>query len=85
MKEGYFVLWLPGLVFPLVLEPNFYVYTNFKIRSSKLIRIVSKTDKNIKKCPRVYILAVNDNFISQMDQFKLKKFFAGGGALFLWK
>ena len=68
------------------LGPNFYVYAPiFKIRSSKLVRIVSETDQDIKKCSRVYILAVIDNRISQMGQFELKSFFAGGGGLFSWK
>ena len=38
-------------------------------------------------CFRVYILAVIDNRISQMGQFELKSFFAGGGGgvIFSWK
>ena len=56
-----------------------------KFRDSKLVRIVSETDQNIKKCSRVYILAVIDDLISQMGQFELKSFFAGGGGLFSWK
>ena len=51
----------------------------FKIRSSKLVRIVSETDQDIKKCSRVYILAVIGNRISHTGQFELKSFFAGGG------
>ena len=74
------------MVFSPILGPNFYVYAPiFKIRSSKLVRIVSETDQDIKKCSRVYILAVIDNLISQMGQFELKSFFAGGGGLFSWK
>ena len=62
-----------GGFFSPVLGPNFYVYaTIFKIRSSKLVRIVSETDQDIKKCSRVYILAVIDNRISHMGQFELK-------------
>ena len=58
--------------FSPVLGPNFYVYASiFKIWSSKLVRIVSETDQDIKKCSRVYILAVTDNPISHMGQFEL--------------
>ena len=79
-------MWSPGVFFSPILGPNFYVYAPiFKIRSSKLVRIVSETDWDIKKCSRVYILAVIDNRISQMGQFELKSFFAGGGGLFSWK
>ena len=75
--RAYFFLWSPGEVFSPVLWPNFYVYAPiFKIRSS---RIVSETDQDIKKCSRVYILAVIGNRISHMGQFELKSFFAGGG------
>ena len=67
--------------FSPVLGPNFYVYAPiFKIRSSKLVRIVSETDQ--EKCSRVYILAVIDNRISHIGQFELKSFFAIGGAFF---
>jgi hypothetical protein len=76
----------PGEVFSLVLGPNFFVYAPiFKIRSSKLVRIVSKTDQDIKKCSRVHRLAVFDNRISHMGQFELKSFFAGGGGIFSLK
>ena len=69
--------------FSPVLGPNFYVYAPiFKIRSYKLVRIVSETDWDIKKYYRVYILAVIDNRISQRGQFELKSFFAGGGGVF---
>ena len=69
--------------FSPVLGPNFYVYAPiFKIRSSKLVRIVSETDQDIKKGSRVYILAVMDNLFSHMGQFELKSFFAGGGGYF---
>ena len=61
--------------FSPVLTPNFYVYAPiFKIRSSKLVRIVSETDQDIKKCCRVYILAVIENRISHIGQFELKYF-----------
>ena len=84
--RAHFVLWSPGEVFSPVLGPNFYVYAPiFKIRSSKLVRIVSETDQDIKKCSRLYILAVIDNRISHMGQFELKSFFAGGGGIFSWK
>ena len=53
-----------------------------KFRGSTLVRIVSETDQGIKKCSRVYILAVIDNRISHMGQFQLKSFFAGGGPFF---
>ena len=76
-------MWSPGEDFSPVLGPNFYVYPPiFKIRSSKLIRIVSETDNNNKKCSRVYILTVIDNRISDMGQFELKSFFEGGGFFF---
>ena len=59
MTRANLVLWSPGVFFSPVLGPNFYVYGPiFKIRSSKLVRIVSETDWDIKKCSRVYILAV---------------------------
>ena len=85
--RAYFVVWSPGEVFSPVLGPNFYVYASiFKIQSSKLVRIVSETDQNIKKCSRLYILAVIGNRISHMGQFELKSFFAGGGGgIFSWK
>jgi hypothetical protein len=54
----------------------------FMHRFSKLVRIVSETDKDIKKCYRVYILAVIDNRISHMGQFEMKSFFADGRAFF---
>ena len=69
--------------FSPALGNNFYVWAPiFKIRSSKLVRIESETDNDIKKCSRVHILAVIDNRISHMGQFELKSFFAGGGAFF---
>ena len=72
-----------GEGFSPVFGPNFYVYARiFKIRSSKLVRIVSETDQDIKKCSRVYILAVIDNCISHMGQFELKSFFTGGRIFF---
>ena len=59
----------------LLHPPNFYVYAPiFKIRSFNLVRIVLETGQDIKKCSRVYILAVIDNRISQMGQFELKSF-----------
>ena len=58
------------------------IINELKIRSSKLVRIVSETDQDIKKCFRVYILAVIDNRISHMGQFGKKSFFAGGGVIF---
>ena len=69
-RKAYFVLWSPGLVFSPVLGPNFFVYEQiFKIRSFKLVRIVSETDYDIKRYPVVYILAFIDNFIRHIDQF----------------
>jgi hypothetical protein len=85
MKEGEHILFYGrrGCFFSSVLGPPFYVHAPiFKIRSSKLVRIVSETDQDIKKCSRVYILAVIDNRISHMGQFELKSFFAGWGAFF---
>ena len=80
MKESMFCFVVAGGGFLPVLGPNFYVYAPiFKIRSSRLVRIVSEIDQDIKKCYRVYILAVIDNRISHMGQFELKSFFAGGG------
>ena len=62
--RAYFILWSPEEVFSPILGPNFYVYAPiFKIRSSKLVRIVSENDQDIKKCSRVYILAVIGNCI----------------------
>ena len=71
------------MVFSPVLGPNFYVYA--PIQNSKSVRIVSETDWDIKKCSRVYILAVIDNRISHMGQFELKSFFAGGFFFSSWK
>ena len=84
MKESMFCFMVAGGGSSPVLGPNFYVYAPiFKIQSSKLVRIVLETVQDIKKCSRVYILAVIDNRISHMGQFELKLFFAGeGGGLF---
>ena len=85
MKEGEHILFYGhrGRFFSPVLGPNFYVYAQiFKIRNSKLVTIVSETDQDIKKCSRVYILAVIDNRISHIGQFELKSFFAGGRFFF---
>ena len=48
---------------------------------SKLVRIVSETDQDIKSF--LEYVAVIDNHISHMGQFELKSFFAGGGFFFL--
>ena len=79
MREGEHILFYSrrGRFFHLLF--NFYVYAPiFKIQSSKLVRIVSETDQDIKKCSRVYILAVIDNRISHMGQFEQKCFLQVG-------
>ena len=74
---------IAGGVFHLFLGPNFFVYAPIlKIRSSKLVRIVSETDQDIKKCSRVHILVVIDNRISHMGQFELKSFLQVVGVFF---